>query len=117
MNTSLRREDILPLPNLPTRRDKGKGGIVKNRGGGAAESVLCRAARGGSWKEKKFSSYPFGENAVPKLVARFVTESSRETRSPRKLPVGDGLYPNYWLSISSPPCCFTCHVLHHHLRT
>jgi len=36
---------------------------------------------GGSWAEKKFSSYPFGENAVPKLLARFVTESRRETRS------------------------------------
>lgn len=41
---------------------------------------------------KKFSSYPLGENAVPKLVARFVTESSRETRSsPGNCRPGTGL--------------------------
>lgn len=45
----------------------------------------------GVWK-KKFSSYPLGENAVPKLVARFVTESSRETRSsPGNCRPGTGL--------------------------
>lgn len=47
----------------------------------------------GVWTgKKKFSSYPLGENAVPKLVARFVTESSRETRSsPGNCRPGTGL--------------------------
>lgn len=69
----------------------------------------------GVWTgKKKFSSYPLGENAVPKLVARFVTESSRETRSsPGNCRPGTGLSqllafdqlslpPFYVLSLSLP---------------
>lgn len=75
MNTSLHREDtsVLPLatagrvPVPPSTLVERINGRVDGVGGsrGAVESVSCRAGR-----KKKFSSYPFGENAVPKLLAR-----------------------------------------------
>lgn len=81
-------------------RDKVKGVSVWRGGGGG----------GGVWTgKKKFSSYPLGENAVPKLVARFVTESSRETRSsPGNCRPGTGLSQLLAFDQLSPSL-----VLHH----
>lgn len=81
-------------------RDKVKGVSVW-RGRGREEGVWTG--------KKKFSSYPLGENAVPKLVARFVTESSRETRSsPGNCRPGTGLSQLLAFDQLSPSL-----VLHH----
>lgn len=81
-------------------RDKVKGVSVW-RGRGREEGVWTG--------KKKFSSYPLDENAVPKLVARFVTESSRETRSsPGNCRPGTGLSQLLAFDQLSPSL-----VLHH----
>lgn len=101
MNTSLHRKDTLPPPAAfaslrPSRaagiKDKVKRGRDRQERGGVPRKVF-RAGRGGKRcrAEKKFSSYPFGGNAVPKLLARFATESSRETRSRGNCRSGTGL--------------------------
>lgn len=112
MNTSLLREEypspFLSLLSSPPLlhvyatgvRDKVKGVSVW-RGRGREEGVWTG--------KKKFSSYPLGENAVPKLVARFVTESSRETRSsPGNCRPGTGLSQLLAFDQLSPSL-----VLHH----
>lgn len=103
----------LGVADRPTTgiRDKDKGARdCEERRGWTRQKVF----RVGTWAEKKFSSYPFDGNAVPKLVARFVTESSRETRSHGNCRPGTGL--SQLLAFDQLSRRFTCPVLHHHLR-